>query len=144
MRFLGILALAASLGAAIAIPALAQDAPNVDCDNAQTQMEMNFCAEQDFDKADAALNKAYKRAVASQKKIDADVEETMGADSVGAVAALKKAQRAWIDYRDGHCEGVGFQARGGTMEPMLLMSCKAELSTARAKELNALAQGTGN
>ncbi|MCV3765929.1 lysozyme inhibitor LprI family protein [Rhizobium sp. TRM95796] len=127
-----------------AMPALAQDAPDVDCENAETQMEMNFCAEQDFDKADAALNKAYKRAMASQKKADADVEETMGANSVGAVAALKKAQRAWIDYRDGHCEGVGFQARGGTMEPMLMMGCKAELSTARAKELNELAQGMGN
>jgi uncharacterized protein YecT (DUF1311 family) len=142
MKTLGFLALVASLGAAM--PALAQDAPDVDCENAQTQMEMNFCVEQDFDKADAALNKAYKRAMASQKKMDADIEESMGADSVGAVAALKKAQRAWIDYRDGQCEGIGFQARGGTMEPMLMMGCKAELSTVRAKELDELAKGMGN
>ncbi|WP_137154698.1 lysozyme inhibitor LprI family protein [Rhizobium sp. FKL33] len=130
--------------AAFALPALAQDAPNVDCDNAQTQMEMNYCAEQDYDDADAALNKAYKAAMASQKKMDADIEESMGADSTGAAAALKKAQRAWIDYRDGQCEGVGFQARGGTMEPMLMMGCKAELSRARAKELNELAKGMEN
>lgn len=130
--------------AAIAMPALAQDAPDVDCNNAQTQMEMNYCVEQDFDKADAALNKAYKRAMASQKKVDADVKETMGEESIGAVAALKKAQRAWIDYRDGQCDGLGFQARGGTMEPMLVMGCKAELSTARAKELDTLAKGMEN
>ncbi|MDH6265715.1 uncharacterized protein YecT (DUF1311 family) [Rhizobium sp. SG_E_25_P2] len=130
--------------AAIAVPALAQDAPDVDCNNAQTQMEMNYCVEQDFDKADAALNKAYKRAMASQKKVDADVKETMGEESIGAVAALKKAQRAWIDYRDGQCDGLGFQARGGTMEPMLVMGCKAELSTARAKELDTLAKGMEN
>ncbi len=36
---------------------------------------------------------------------------------VGALEAPKKAQRAWIGYRDGQCELAGFEARGGRMEP---------------------------
>jgi len=135
---------AIALAGFMATAAYAQDAETVDCDNAQTQMDMNTCAEQDFEKADAALNKAYKKAMTAQKAIDAQVQEDLGADSVGAVAALKKAQRAWIDYRDGQCEGEGFQAHGGSMEPMLVMGCKASLSNSRAKELKELATGMEN
>jgi uncharacterized protein YecT (DUF1311 family) len=51
---------------------------------------------------------------------------------------LLKAQRAWIDYRDGQCEAEGFQARGGTMEPMLVAGCIANLTDQRTKELKQL------
>ena len=52
-----------------------------------------------------------------------------------ADGALRAAQRAWIGYRDGQCTLVGFEARGGTMEPMLVSGCKATLTRARTKEL---------
>jgi uncharacterized protein YecT (DUF1311 family) len=68
----------------------------------------------------------------------------MGPNYVGAVKALKKAQRAWIDYRDGHCEGVGFEARGGSMEPMVVSGCKAGLTNNRIRELHDLIKGSGN
>ncbi|MBI3677244.1 MAG: DUF1311 domain-containing protein [Proteobacteria bacterium] len=42
-------------------PVQAQD---VDCKNATSQNEMNFCADQDFQKADKALNAAYKKVIA--------------------------------------------------------------------------------
>jgi uncharacterized protein YecT (DUF1311 family) len=106
-------------------------------------MDMNYCAGQDFEKADAELNSVYKQAVESQKQVDKDSAEINPA-YVGAVQALRKAQRAWIDYRDGHCEGVGYEAVGGSMQPMLIAGCKAGLTQTRTKELNDLIKGMGN
>jgi uncharacterized protein YecT (DUF1311 family) len=121
----------------------AQDAPEVDCENAMAQQDMNYCAEMDFRKSDAELNRVYKKAIKSARDADKSASE-MGPDYVGAVDALKKAQRAWIDYRDGHCTGVGFEARGGSMEPMLVSGCKDQLTQSRTKELQELISGTGN
>jgi uncharacterized protein YecT (DUF1311 family) len=120
----------------------AQD-DQVDCNNAQTQADMTNCAGQDFEKADKELNAVYKEAMASQVALDKQSAE-ISPDYVGAVKALKKAQRAWIDYRDGECEGVSYQAAGGTMQPMLELGCKADLTNKRIKELKELIQGAGN
>jgi urease subunit alpha len=54
-------------------------------------------------------------------------------DMKGAEKALVTAQRAWIAYRDAECEARGFQARGGTMEPMLVAGCIADVTDARTK-----------
>jgi uncharacterized protein YecT (DUF1311 family) len=113
------------------------DQPKVDCNNAQTQMDMNICSQRDYDKADKALNEQYKKTRAAMVAIDSDLD----ADLKGAEKALVKAQRAWVDYRDGECEAEGFQARGGSMEPMLVSGCKATLTVQRTKELKTLADG---
>lgn len=112
-------------------------AEEVDCDNAQTQMDMNICADKDYQQADKALNAAYKKAVAAAREMDDNVKD-MGEAYVGAVDALKRAQRAWIGYRDGQCEFAGFEARGGSMEPMLVSGCLADLTRKRTDELKAV------
>jgi uncharacterized protein YecT (DUF1311 family) len=123
-------------------PAHAQQ-DQVDCKNAQTQQDMNYCSEMDFEKADKELNAVYKKAMASQ--VDLDKQSAgFNPEYVGAAKALKKAQRAWIDYRDGQCEGVGYEAVGGTMQPMLISGCKADLTEKRVKELKELIKGMGN
>ena len=96
---------------------------------------MNICADKDFQKADKALNAAYKRAMTRAASTDKELGE-MEPDYAGAVEALKKAQRAWIGYRDGQCGLAGFEARGGTMEPMLVSGCLADLTRKRTQELN--------
>jgi len=111
--------------------------PKVDCNNAEAQMDMNICSQRDYDAADKALNEQYKKTRAAMIAIDADLE----ANLKGAEKALVKAQRAWVDYRDGECEAEGFQARGGSMEPMLVSGCKATLTKQRTKELKTLADG---
>lgn len=125
--------------AALLVPAtvsFAQEDPEIDCDNAQSQMEMNICADRDYRQADDALNAAYKKALAAARETDEGVKD-MGEQYVGAVDALKRAQRAWIGYRDGQCELAGFEARGGSMEPMLVSGCLADLTGKRTAELKA-------
>jgi len=123
--------------------ASAQEDPPVDCANAITQADMNQCAYQDYEKADKELNAVWKEAVKSQEEVDKAAAE-MGEGYVGAVKALKKAQRAWIDYRDGQCEGEGYAAVGGSMQPMLVSGCLAAKTTARTKELRELIEGMGD
>lgn len=110
--------------------------PKLDCNNAQTQAEMNQCAGNDLANADKALNAQWKLTRAAMVETDANLD----AAQKGAEKALMKAQRAWIDYRDGQCEAEGFSVRGGSMEPMMVASCKARLTDLRTKELKAMAE----
>lgn len=112
----------------------ADDEP--DCANAQTQTEMTQCAGADYDEADQELNAEYKKVRKLLATRDNDADE----DGKGAVDALVASQRAWVAFRDANCELTGFQARGGTMEPMLISSCMADMSRKRTEELQSLAE----
>lgn len=120
----------------VAGAASAEDPP-VDCKNAVTQTDMNICAARDYEAADKELNAQYKKTRAAMVAWDAELESNLK----GAEKALLKSQRAWIDYRDGECAAEGFQARGGTLEPMLVSGCMAKLTRQRTKELVDLADG---
>ena len=45
--------------------------------------------------------------------------------------------------RDASCDYEGFQARGGTMEPMLVAMCLARLTEERTKQLRDQIQTMG-
>jgi uncharacterized protein YecT (DUF1311 family) len=117
--------------------------PEPDCRKAVTQMDLNICADQDYRAADAELNKTYRLAVAAMQATDKELGDIDSAYA-GALEALKKAQRAWIGYRDGQCELAGFEARGGSMEPMLVSGCLAELTRKRTAELKELMESAEN
>ncbi|TNM62792.1 lysozyme inhibitor LprI family protein [Aliirhizobium smilacinae] len=115
-------------------PSSAQQ-PTPDCKEPQTQTDMTICAGQDLADADKALNAQYQATRKLLKKRDAEASMP---DLKGGDEALVKAQRAWIGYRDAQCLSWGFQARGGSMEPMLVSSCEADLTRKRTAELKAL------
>lgn len=116
-------------------PAGAEE-PKVDCAKAEIQIELNYCAEKDYEAADKALNAIWKTARAAAAAKDKDLD----AVSRGAEAALLKAQRAWIDYRDAACDTESFSVRGGTAETMVLFGCKAELTRTRTGQLKNLVE----
>ena len=101
---------------------------------------MNDCARMDFEAADKELNTVWKTAQESARKLD---EQESSAQVKGAEAALLAAQRGWIAYRDGHCELAGWEAHGGSMEPLLVWSCKAELTKERTKQLKEFVELSG-
>ncbi len=127
--------LSLSIMLSASVPAMAQE---WDCSKADTlpQQGMNFCAAQDYKKADDALNALWPKAKAYAKELDSRQDKSLK----GAADALLNGQRGWIKYRDGQCELEGFYARGGTMEPLLVATCKAELTRARIEELQNLMQ----
>ena len=109
----------------------------VDCSGAITQQDMNWCATQDFFKADAALNAQWEITAAAMRERDADTQ-TLDDGRLGYFAQLLAAQRAWLEFRDAHCASAGYAARGGSMEPMLVALCRTDLTEQRTRQLQEL------
>ena len=115
--------------------------PEWNCENPQVQQEMNWCAAREFDIEDALLNAQWKESVDAMKaRDDAFAASDLGAYDAreGYSESLLEAQRGWLRYRDAHCRVDGYTARGGSMEPMLVSSCMAQLTRQRTDELRAL------
>ena len=121
------------LAAASTSPLTAQD---IDCSDPGNlpQQGMNFCALKEFEAEDRKLNTTWKRVFGELKARDAELGEPFR----GMPDALLKAQRSWIAFRDGHCETEGFKYRGGSIEPLIVRSCRATLTRQRTQQLNSL------
>ena len=91
------------------------------CPNALSQPEMTECAYKEYRAANAELNKEYAQLVSTL-----DAEEK---------SQLKEVQLIWIKYRDANCEFVADRFKGGTMRPMVLAFCLAELTSQRTVQL---------
>jgi uncharacterized protein YecT (DUF1311 family) len=120
----------------LAAPAAAQE---LDCDNAMAQIELNQCAYQDWEAADAALNAVYKEVIAAYKALDADLPEELGS----GVETLRTAQKHWIAFRDTACEAEGFAMRGGSAEPLLVYGCMRLLTEERTAHLQGMLDAYG-
>ena len=114
-------------------------AQEIDCAQAMAQVELTFCAEQDWQRADADLNDAYKAALALMRQIDAG----LAVDQQGAEAHLRAGQRAWVSFRDEACAAEGYVMHGGSAEPMVIYGCRAGLTRQRAEGLWQLAGSGG-
>lgn len=121
----------------LSLPAVAQD---IDCANAMAQADLNACAYQDWEAADADLNAAYQDARALLAQWDAGLPEA----EAGAVDALRDAQRAWITFRDKACEAEGYAFKGGSAEPLLVYGCMRVLTEERTQHLTSLVEAYSN
>ena len=106
------------------------------------QQEMNICAAHDFYKADAELNAVWTKARERMKQRDEDAAGGLPEwdDRPGYFATMLDGQRAWLTYRDEHCRSEGYLARGGSLEPLLALSCKTHLTKLRTQELRELVE----
>ena len=120
----------------LALAAAAQ-APEIDCDNAMAQIELNACAYKAFERADAAMNTQWKLTSARMKEIDAGFDRSQD-NRPGYFDTLLAAQRAWLTYRDKQCASEGYTMRGGSAESMVISGCREQLTKARTKELKEL------
>ncbi len=99
----------------------------VDCSNAQsaqTQADIDECASQALNKADAELNQTY---VDYRKRLDKAQQNQ-----------IRDVQLAWIKYRDLSCKYATSRSAGGSVHNMALQSCLTEKTLERTKELKAL------
>lgn len=93
------------------------------CGDAETQDVMNACFALEFENANREMNSTLE---AMLRQLDAD--ERPG---------VQAAQKAWMQYRDLHCQTVGAIRIGvGSLAPTEVNTCKAELTKARTKEIN--------
>lgn len=127
-------------------PASQLEPPNPDwnCDDPQAQQEMNWCAARDFAIADYALNTQWAETTAAMKARDERREAGAFPETdkrPGYFDTLLEAQRAWIAFRDAHCRSEGYYARGGSLEPLLVSTCKTALTNVRTEQLRLLVEG---
>ncbi|OCC24824.1 hypothetical protein MB02_04995 [Croceicoccus estronivorus] len=128
------LVLAAAAGSAATPPN-----PGWNCDDPVAQQEMNWCAAQEYVKADGELNAQWAITAADMKAKDKNLDRTYD-ERPGYFETLLSAQRAWIAYRDAHCASEGFWARGGSLEPLLVSTCKTKLTQERTQQLQFLVE----
>ena len=88
----------------------------------QSQLEMNICAADEFQRADAALNAAWGAAKAF-------------ADGAGVGAQLLDAQRKWIAFRDAACQAEADLFTGGSIRPLVWNTCLTRLTQRRTEDL---------
>ena len=109
-----------------------QDAEEVACYQADySQQGMNMCAGEAFQRADKALNAQWAKMMADPGDKEVD-------------RLFVEAQRAWIKYRDAQCLAAAADSIGGSIWPMLVSGCKAELTRNRTHELKVMLEGEGN
>jgi uncharacterized protein YecT (DUF1311 family) len=96
---------------------------------AQTQLEMRKEACDRFAKADAELDRVYRKIL------------VRSANDAALVAKLQAAQRAWLSFRDAHLESLypnPDPMAYGSVNPMCRCAVLEELTAQRAKQLNDL------
>lgn len=98
-----------------------KEALETGCDSGGT-VSMTVCGLYHFMIADIALNDIYKK-----------VKEQLKTES--ALEALKKAQRAWIAYRDAVCEYECEGYTGGNIYKMVHLGCMQQYTTERTTHL---------
>jgi uncharacterized protein YecT (DUF1311 family) len=111
------------------VPAIAAgDDEAVKCNPAGNQMELNACAGEEFEKADAELNKVYNSLLQKEKK------------DVLFIKKLRESQKAWVRFRDAELDATfacvdSVRECWGSMYPMCYHFYKAKITRDRTTRL---------
>ena len=109
------------------------------CDWAKTQLEMNQCSGDEYRKANAQLNGLYSTLIASmQKEIAAARQKNDASEekyNATTLEKLRNAERAWIRYRDLHCDAARSLSEGGSVSALAWANCMTEVTSRRIEEL---------
>lgn len=89
---------------------------------------------------DGLLNERYAGAVEDAKETDRRLkgpDAAAGATPIPVLDALRKAQRAWVAFRDAECERLYALNQEGTIRTIAAASCSRDLTAERAIALRA-------
>ena len=99
------------------------------CKEAYTTIEINQCAEAEYEKADKKLNAAYQVAL----KVSGSIEDKQ--QRTDTRQGLIEAQRLWVKFRDKDCGAVYSLWSDGTIRGAMFWGCMYERTEQRTKEL---------
>ncbi|MEM1255285.1 MAG: lysozyme inhibitor LprI family protein [Cyanobacteria bacterium P01_H01_bin.21] len=92
-----------------------------DCGQADTQLDMNQCAAENYTISDKALNQVYQAVLQ-------DLDDT-------TKAQLTTAEERWIVFRDAQCAFESGRFEGGSMAPFIQATCMEQITDNRIAEL---------
>ena len=107
--------------------------PCVDGLSSDTDTGVNGCYDREAEAWDRVLNDNYQAAMTDASSYDTGARENGGDPE--AAAALKKAQRAWIAFRDAECDRLYARNMDGTIRFTVYAACQNRLTAERAIEL---------
>ncbi|BAY17572.1 hypothetical protein NIES21_34120 [Anabaenopsis circularis NIES-21] len=96
-------------------------AQKLNCNDPQTQSEMNICSQLSYQNADKKLNQVYKQLLPKLSKTRQQ--------------KLIAAQLAWIKFRDASCEFERSAYEGGSIAPNIYAGCLEEATKQRTQQL---------
>jgi uncharacterized protein YecT (DUF1311 family) len=96
------------------------------CKNPMTQFDMNFCSRRAYEKADAELNRVYKKLMLELAGFTNDLRPK-----------FQEAQSLWLKYRDANCDSEASIYEGGTIRPTVYYSCLASVTRERTRGIKA-------
>jgi uncharacterized protein YecT (DUF1311 family) len=109
---------------------------SVDCDFQRNHVEMAECELIDYQRADVKLNQEWQLALASARKFDRENEMTIRRGQMRSlVDNLRVAQRAWITYRDAHCDAEARNYSNDGTRGLILNICLRKLTETRTQQL---------
>lgn len=97
-----------------------------ECDNANTQTDLNTCSAAQYQAADKKLNQTWQDVLKRAEPAQRDL--------------LKKAQSAWITLRDADCAFISSSTEGGSVQPMVNNQCLTDKTNEREAFLASLLQ----
>ena len=108
-----------------------------DCSSKQTTAEMVQCLSANYQEADQTLNHLWPAYKAHFAAIDeANKSSTLPAPQEKALSLAVKAQKAWIKIRDNDCLAAAAAFKGGTLAPVVQLSCLVEKTKERSNYLS--------
>jgi len=110
----------------------------INCDHAETQAEMNICAEQDFSDADKELNVVYKQLMHVLRSTSNTTDLEQVAYNKKLESSVIQAQKQWLVFRDSYANVWKVKYDGGSVMPMMYFGTMTSLTKAQTKELQNL------
>ena len=109
------------LSAAIATPE--------NCATTAVQSDLNDCALIEYERADRALNAQWKATIKVYEELSQE-----------DARRLRTAQRAWLAFRDAECWARHPFTLGVSLDKMLHINCRTNLTIERTRTLSDLAK----
>ena len=100
--------------------------PSDSCDSPRSTIEVNRCAQQEFDVQDRLLNESYQKVL---WQLNTDDQQTTR-------EKLIKAQRLWVQFRDADCMAQESVYDGGTVHTAVYLQCLRDHTAQRIKDLS--------
>lgn len=104
----------------------------LDCAELTSNAEMTDCMKRRYESADQELNRVYQMAIDKIRKSDhLTVKQRKEWE-----AAFRKAQRAWVTFKDADCgEMIGWEWHGGSGMALTSLTCLFERTATRTEEI---------
>lgn len=116
----------------------------VNCDSAMTQLEMNTCAKQGYEKAQLKLDSIFSKLQNLIKEQQQYYQDENQLNGKNLITLFNDSQEQWLKFRE---SAAGFNSaiyQGGSIQPLIYYSVMQSITEDRIKQLEDLYQEMDN